>query len=269
MKENKKSWRDVLPVHPAAELFPLMSPDELKALSEDIKKNGLQHSVAMWRDDKGKLWLLDGRNRLDALELIGINLVKAGKFAPDLVPDKYVHNLEPYSYATSANIHRRHLTSEQKRELIAKLLKATPEKSNNSIGKLTKTDDKTVAKVRRKLESTSEIPKLEKTVGQDGKARKWREPEVLAAPMSASIDPEPEASAEARKKAYAEDESPPKKEANDFIREVLTFTQDYVARTVEWHDSANLSDEDRTALVRSLYQCADKIMHLAQAIDRR
>jgi hypothetical protein len=30
------SWRDVLPVHPAAELFEPLSPDELRALGEDI-----------------------------------------------------------------------------------------------------------------------------------------------------------------------------------------------------------------------------------------
>jgi hypothetical protein len=30
-------------------------------------------------------------------------------------------------------------------------------------------DDKTVAKVRRKLEATSEIPRLEKTTGRDGR----------------------------------------------------------------------------------------------------
>ena len=35
-----KSWRDVYEVHPAAELFPMMSTEELKALGEDIKKNG-------------------------------------------------------------------------------------------------------------------------------------------------------------------------------------------------------------------------------------
>src|SRR5215216_2203690 len=37
------SWRDVLPVHPAADLFPMMSPEDLRALGEDIKANGLKH----------------------------------------------------------------------------------------------------------------------------------------------------------------------------------------------------------------------------------
>jgi hypothetical protein len=29
------AWRDVLPIHPACELFPPMSPDELRALGEE------------------------------------------------------------------------------------------------------------------------------------------------------------------------------------------------------------------------------------------
>jgi hypothetical protein len=36
-----KGRRDHLPVHPAADLFPLMSEPELRELGEDIKKNGL------------------------------------------------------------------------------------------------------------------------------------------------------------------------------------------------------------------------------------
>jgi hypothetical protein len=59
--ERKASWRSGLKIHPAAQLFPLMPPDELKALTEDINKNGLHNPVVIWRD-----LLLDVRNRLDA-----------------------------------------------------------------------------------------------------------------------------------------------------------------------------------------------------------
>ena len=179
----KKSWRDVLPIHPAADLFPLMSEPELRELGEDIKKNGLRVTLVLWRDDHKKLSLLDGRNRLDAMELVGVPFgvkLKKGEFSltgpalngVPLVDVSGNKNSDPYEFVLSANAHRRHLTAEQKRELIAKLLKAKPEASNNAVAKQVKADDKTVAKVRRELEATSEIPKLEKTVGADGKARK-------------------------------------------------------------------------------------------------
>ncbi len=82
---------------------------------------------------------------------------------------------DPVAYVVSKNVHRRHLTQEQRRDLIAKVLKATPEKSNLQIAKQVKADDKTVAKVRAKLESTSDIPKLKKTKGKDGKSRPVRQ----------------------------------------------------------------------------------------------
>src|SRR5262245_60645033 len=75
------SWRDILPVHPAADRFPLMSEAELKELAADIKENGLQHPVVLTEID-GKPAVLDGRNRLDALESLGQELfdsVRKGK----------------------------------------------------------------------------------------------------------------------------------------------------------------------------------------------
>jgi len=157
-------WRKHLAVHPAADLFPPMSEPELHELGEDIKKNGQKSQIILWKDEKGRIYLVDGRNRLDAADLVGVeNNFREG------LPTLHWHFLDgdPYDLAISLNIHRRHLTAEQKRDLIAKVLKAKPEASNNSIAKQTKSDDKTVAKLRRKLESTSEIPKLDKTVGHD------------------------------------------------------------------------------------------------------
>ena len=55
---------------------------------------------------------------------------------------------DPVAYVISTNLHRRHLTAEQKRDLIAKLLKAKPDLSDRAIGKMTKADGKTVAKAR-------------------------------------------------------------------------------------------------------------------------
>jgi hypothetical protein len=178
-----KSWRDDTPVHPAAELFPLMSEPELRELGEDIKKNGLTSPIVLWQaDPKAPEQLLDGRNRLDAIELVTGKPVEIG--APSLMagddflaPDRVVtldKSVEPYAYVISANIHRRHLTAEQKRELIAKLLKATPEKSNRQIAETVKADHKTVASVRAEKESIGEIPQLKERTGKDGKTRKRR-----------------------------------------------------------------------------------------------
>src|SRR5262245_24893289 len=101
----KKSWRDILAIHPAAELFPLMSPDELKALGEDIKRsNGPRIRVAVISGPDGKPMLLDGRNRLDAMELVGLKIV------PDDIAalvDCRQPGFDPWAYVISANIHRR------------------------------------------------------------------------------------------------------------------------------------------------------------------
>ena len=163
-----KSWRDTFPIHPACELFPPISADELRTLGEDIRAKGLQNRIALWAaDPNSKKFLLDGRNRLDAMELVGLDPCSCSQVT--LYGNQGV---DPHTYVISANIHRRHLTGEQKRELIAKLLKATPEKSDRQISETVKADHKTVASVRAEKISTGEIPQLTKTVGKDGKTRK-------------------------------------------------------------------------------------------------
>jgi hypothetical protein len=63
MTSKPKSWRDLLPVHQA-----------VRALGEDIKKNSLLEAVALL---DGKL--LDGRNRLDAMEKAGLPVLKGNQ----------------------------------------------------------------------------------------------------------------------------------------------------------------------------------------------
>jgi hypothetical protein len=185
----RSSWRDVLPIHPAADLFPLMSADELRALGEDIKVTGLTSAVVLWRDNvEAEAVLLDGRNRLDAIEAaigrpvhvedeeirIGSSDIRWRDSGVTIIGPPF----DPYTFVVSANIHRRHLTAEQNRDLIAELLKASPEKSNRQIAEAVKVDHKTVAAVRAEKVSTGEIPQLTKTIGKDGKARKKKRRDI-------------------------------------------------------------------------------------------
>ena len=56
-------------VHPAAEIFPLMSDEEFKGLVADIQEHGLREPIVL-HDGK----VLDGRNRVRACEELGIEL---------------------------------------------------------------------------------------------------------------------------------------------------------------------------------------------------
>src|SRR5262245_9759394 len=116
----KQGWRAVFKVHPAADLFPMMPEAELKELAADIKAHGLHSRFAYIEGEHGPV-LLDGRNRLDALALLGETIHPYN----GVIFDKLEGHVDPYAYVISADIHRRHLTAEQKRVLIAKLLKAT------------------------------------------------------------------------------------------------------------------------------------------------
>lgn len=86
-------------VHPAACLFPLMADDELVALADDIKQNGLRQPIVL--DGDGRL--LDGRNRLAACERAGVE--------PAFVT---VNGDDAVGLVVSMNVARRSLSSSQR-----------------------------------------------------------------------------------------------------------------------------------------------------------
>jgi hypothetical protein len=140
----------ISPVASISDLTPI-AESELKELAEDIKKYGLHNPIIAWRNSDKELMLVDGRNRLDALATLGLlGVDKDGHLEFRTRPIDYgpficAHReADPYAVALSHNIHRRHLTLEQKRDLIAELLKLQPEKSNRQIADVVKADHKTV-----------------------------------------------------------------------------------------------------------------------------
>lgn len=143
-------------IHPAAELFPLMTGDELKELAADIKKNG--QIVPVVRDKDGLI--MDGRNRLNAC--------KIADRAP--VFFTYTGN-DPVGFIVSANIRRRHLTPAQKQELLIKVIALNPEKSDRQIAKTAGVDHKTVGTARKKGEDMGKIPHVAKRTDTKGRKR--------------------------------------------------------------------------------------------------
>src|SRR5215813_14483298 len=135
-----KSWREVYKVHPAADVFPMLPEDELRKLGEDIKENGLREQVVLYaaKHSDNEYVVLDGRNRLDAMELVGMSVIEnqiarnspggkpeAGEWAfKHEIARSMIDDIDPYTYVISRNIHRRHLTKEQQADLIVKVMKA-------------------------------------------------------------------------------------------------------------------------------------------------
>lgn len=153
------SWRAALPVHPAADLFPQMSPDELRELGEDINAHGLRNPIVLWRAPDRTHYLLDGRNRLDAIAATDVIIPDPGH--PCSQVTVLSAGTDPYAYVISANVRRRHLNAEQRRDLIARLLKAAPHKSDRQIAETVKMSHHTVGAIRTELQLRGQIAHAE------------------------------------------------------------------------------------------------------------
>jgi len=200
------SWRNHIKIHPAAEMFPLLADGELFALGEDIRRNGLSNPIVFTVKNDEPI-LVDGRNRLDAAERAGLRVKLITKSQKkhwwnfeifdgdgeqvDLDPHgagfaSAVRVIsEPVPYIISANIHRRHLTLMQKKELVAALIKEQPERSNRATAALVKVDHKTVGAVRKEMEGRGEIPHVDRTIDTKGRSQPAAKPKP--APNQSSI----------------------------------------------------------------------------------
>ena len=85
-------------VHPVAELFPMLDKHDLQALAADIKANGLQQPLVVTKDGM----LVDGRNRLAACEIAGVEPTTTT-----------LNGVDPVLYIISSNAMRRHMTKGQ------------------------------------------------------------------------------------------------------------------------------------------------------------
>jgi len=167
MPTKNMNWRSYVKVHPAADLFPMMGQENLQALSDDIRANGLRVPVVYFAARNGERLLLDGRNRLAAMALAGKKPDTDGK-------DVQEGEVDPYGYVISTNIRRRHLTNAQSRELIAKVIEAQPDKSDRAIAGLLGKSHTTVAKVREANGQAGHNEERKEVSGRKARGRKPR-----------------------------------------------------------------------------------------------
>lgn len=142
-----------------------ISTEDRERLKKDIEKSGeIRDPVKIYFDKEGNPLILGGFNRWHIAQELDWSFIPCEVME---VPAK-----ERRELAIMDNLARRHMTREQKYKIVEMFLKNDPVQSDRIIAKKSGADHKTVGVVRSRLESTGEIPQLDKRAGADGKVRK-------------------------------------------------------------------------------------------------
>ena len=148
------------------QVMPDMAQDEYDALKEDIAERGVMVPIEF--DENGNV--LDGHHRLKICVELGIEdypkIVRTG-----------MSEAEKWTHARKLNMARRHLTREQRREMIQEQIKDTPELSDRQIAKILGVSHSTVGIIRRELIESGQVDESTTSIGADGKEyKRHREP---------------------------------------------------------------------------------------------
>jgi ParB-like chromosome segregation protein Spo0J/N6-adenosine-specific RNA methylase IME4 len=140
--------------------MPELARAEYEELKSDIRLRGVM--VPIEHDEHGNI--LDGHHRLKICEELGIQdyptVIRAG-----------MTESEKRFHARKLNMARRHLTQEQRREMIRDTLAETPEKSDRQIAEGLGVSNSTVSLARKELEDEGQLCESHTSIGADGKER--------------------------------------------------------------------------------------------------
>lgn len=194
----------------------MMNVAELEELGDDIVQNGMHEPLVEWIDNSAAehpddddddsefpSYLLDGRNRLEALDRRGLreyggterqrvrcvgsadyakrhNTVSSGPVLTYYAkvwqgPPKrgsWQPGVDPWVYVASANLKRRHLTAEQRQRFVAAYLKAHADHSDRKIAAELGVSHQTVGRARATLATGPDGPVAQPRTGMDHKTRR-------------------------------------------------------------------------------------------------
>jgi N6-adenosine-specific RNA methylase IME4/DNA-binding CsgD family transcriptional regulator len=156
-------------------LLPGLSADEYKELREDIIQRGVKVPIEI--DEHGNI--LDGHHRVKICKELGLadypTVIRAG-----------MSDSEKRLHARKLNSARRHMSQEQRRELIRVQLAETPEKSDRQIAAGLGVNHKTVGAQRATLESIGEIPQCDRATTDGRKYPAQRKPVSIFNPTASA-----------------------------------------------------------------------------------
>ena len=152
MTKSETSTLPALPIDPAtlrphalAGQFDMIEESDdggaaFEGLKASIKAEGIKIPIKLYQSQ-----VLDGRNRLKAALAVGHS------FRPKDFETFHGSDADAKAYVDAANIHRRHLSGDQKERLVQTRIEANPDASNRSIAKMCGVSHTFVSKVRDKL----------------------------------------------------------------------------------------------------------------------
>lgn len=135
--------------------MPDLSAEQLDALRTDIAENGIQQPVVI--DQHGRI--IDGNNRVMIATELGIEYPTTTVIVTD---DDDAHDR-----AVTLNCARRHLTREQRRELIAAEIQRRPDNSDRAIARRVGCSPSTVGAVRNSEVSKLDSPTMTKAEAEE------------------------------------------------------------------------------------------------------
>jgi hypothetical protein len=133
---------------PRWQFLPPMSGPDYARLKDGIGASGFLPGQEVVIDHQGRI--LDGHHRARACAELGLDV-------PTRVVDRDLTDDEAWEYIWLVNVNRRHLTIEQKRDLIRERLRRRPDESDRSIAQQVGVHHETVGVQRAELEASGEI----------------------------------------------------------------------------------------------------------------
>ncbi len=226
-------WRDILPVHPKADIFPLLPPDELAELAEDIKQNGLRQPPVVGRDANDVRGRGDGGHRLEAMELLGyqftamdarddcLHVRPLGPENGTKIQVRDIYGEDAALFIVSANIRRRHLTPAERADLALRVMESAGETVGHPAVSSGGRGHKSLAGKVAEVAGVSKDTALEQIAVR-------ADPDLRAKVESGKITSS-EAGREVR------DRVAPKKPAGDAVLAVTAAVRGFFDRTLRWN----------------------------------